>query len=274
VPDRRRTLPVPTSLTPWVAEISLSTIDAGSDGRPHTVIDLPDAATALAVRSSGGGYGDVMVMGPRTRALYHAGEPGPSCLQLRIQPGRARPVVGLAVRELVDRVVPLGDEAGAAGDRLARELAGIGADPDSLLNPTIAARLERALLETLAEWTRGDRVGSELVHDATRLLSSGGGPEPKWVRVVARRLNVSERQLRNVFSQAVGLSPKQYVRIDRVRTVLANARRGDLAQVATRAGYYDQSHMAAEFRRLMGVPPGAFVAGRLPAASPCRRQPG
>ncbi|MEU8171481.1 hypothetical protein AB0C14_01255 [Microbispora hainanensis] len=34
-------------------------------------------------------------------------------------------------------------------------------------------------------------------------------------------------------------------------------------------GFYDQSHMTAEFRALMGVPPAAFFAGRLPSLEPC-----
>jgi AraC-like DNA-binding protein len=55
-----------------------------------------------------------------------------------------------------------------------------------------------------------------------------------------------------------------------VRTVLATASDVRWADVATAAGYYDQSHMTAEFRQLMGVPPAAYVAGRLPAARPCR----
>jgi AraC-like DNA-binding protein len=51
--------------------------------------------------------------------------------------------------------------------------------------------------------------------------------------------------------------------------VLAGAGQQSLTQLAAEAGYYDQSHMTAEFRRMMGVSPGAFVAGQLPVAAPC-----
>ncbi|MFI7687677.1 AraC family transcriptional regulator [Nonomuraea sp. NPDC049655] len=44
---------------------------------------------------------------------------------------------------------------------------------------------------------------------------------------------------------------------------------GRWADLATAAGYYDQSHMTAEFRTLMGVTPAAFFQGRLPALQPC-----
>ena len=53
-----------------------------------------------------------------------------------------------------------------------------------------------------------------------------------------------------------------------VRTVLA-ADAGRWSDIAATAGYYDQSHMTAEFRHFMGVPPAAFTAGRRPAATPC-----
>jgi len=45
-----------------------------------------------------------------------------------------------------------------------------------------------------------------------------------------------------------------------------------LAHLATTAGYYDQSHMSAEFSTIMGVPPTAYFAGRLPPPQRC--QPG
>ena len=84
-----------------------------------------------------------------------------------------------------------------------------------------------------------------------------------------RRLHVSERRLRALFADGVGLSPKHFARIDRVRTVLAAASGVRWADVAAAAGYYDQSHMTSEFRHLMGVPPTAFAAGRRPAARRC-----
>lgn len=53
----------------------------------------------------------------------------------------------------------------------------------------------------------------------------------------------------------------------RVHAVLAGARDDRLAAVAASIGYFDQSHMTAEFRRLMGIPPRAFFAGQLPVRS-------
>jgi AraC-like DNA-binding protein len=89
------------------------------------------------------------------------------------------------------------------------------------------------------------------------------------VAATAGRLHVSERRLRTLFADGIGLSPKHFARIGRVRAVLATASSRRWADVATAAGYYDQSHMTAEFRRLMGVPPAPYMAGRRPAARRC-----
>ncbi|MFC8527305.1 helix-turn-helix domain-containing protein [Nocardia sp. NPDC057227] len=81
--------------------------------------------------------------------------------------------------------------------------------------------------------------------------------------------NWTERQLRTLFAAGIGLSPKHYARIARLRLVLAHAGKAPWAHLAADTGYYDHSHLTAEFRRLMGVSPSAFARGALPAATGC-----
>jgi AraC-like DNA-binding protein len=100
---------------------------------------------------------------------------------------------------------------------------------------------------------------SALVVRAVGLLTGG---EP--VHAVARSLHVSERHLRTLFTAATGLTPTAFVRLDRVRSVLAKP---------GWSRYYDQSHMIAEFRRVMGVPPGAYARGHRPDPVPCPERP-
>ncbi|BAJ32763.1 MULTISPECIES: hypothetical protein [Kitasatospora] len=75
-------------------------------------------------------------------------------------------------------------------------------------------------------------------------------------------------RLHALLTDATGLPPKHFARIERLRAVLV-ADPGRWAAVVARTGYYDQSHPAAEFRRLMGVPSAAFSAGRHPVATRC-----
>ena len=251
---------VPAALQPWVSDIRVGAV--GDDQQVLT--RMPDAATALVFRTTAAQHSDLVVVGPCTHASYHAGKDVPFFVKVRIRPGRARALLGLSVHEIVDHAVPLSDFWGEPGDRLARELADIGSDPLRVLKT-----IEDALLAHLSAQTSRELSRSDLVHGATKGLSIRANRQPDGVRALARRLSISERHLRNLFTGAVGVSPKRFARIDRVRTVLARAHHEHWAQLATEAGYYDQSHMSAEFREIMGVPPGAFVAGRVPAAGPC-----
>ncbi len=225
-----------------MAGITTTSISHGT----HKVVELPDPATTLTVRAEATGRRDVFVMGPRTHAIATRGGPGPSCLQLRLHPGAAAPVAPL--RGIVDDrlALPPGD--------LAQALATV--DPGTGLDP--------GMIGLLAHVLANGPPPVDLVRDAAHLLAEG-----EAVHAVARKLGVSERQLRNLFDRLVGLSPKQFARLQRVRLVLTDVQRGDLAGLAARAGYFDQSHMTTEFRRLVGVPPGAYAAGRRPPVTPC-----
>lgn len=226
-------LVVPAGLRSWVDGIDVAA------ARGAAVVDVPDHATTLVVRTVPGGGRSAMVLGPRTRAGYHLGEPGPTCVRIRLRAGRAKALLGLPVRDLADRAVPV------------RELPGL--DVERLLEDPVGA---------LTAGLAGRPVEDDLVGTAAELLTRGN------VAATARWLHISERRLRTLFADGVGLSPKHFARIGRVRAVLS-ARQVRWAEVAAAAGYYDQSHMTAEFRHLMGVPPAAFAAGRRPAALPC-----
>jgi AraC-like DNA-binding protein len=228
------TLVVPDELRPWVVGIDVAAA-SGADA-----VDLPDHATTLVVRTMPGERREVIVMGPRTRAAYHVADPGPSCVRVRLRPGRAKALLGQPVRDLADRAVRV------------RALPGL--DVDGLVEDPVG---------TLAAAVAERGVDDDLVAEAAELLADEG------VAATARRLHVSERRLRALFADGVGLSPKHFARIDRVRTVLATAVGARWADVAAAAGYYDQSHMTSEFRHLMGVPPAAFAAGRRPVARRC-----
>ena len=227
-------LVVPDALRPWVAGIDVTAALGAA------VVDVPDHATTLIVRSVPGAAREVVVMGPRTRAGYHVGEPGPSCLRIRLRPGRARELLGRSVRDLADRALSIRELPGL-------DLAQLTDDPLAALTTALAGRA----------------AGDDLVAAAAELLAGA------TVAATAARLHVSERRLRTMFADGTGLSPKHFARIGRVRRVLASASGPRWADVAAVVGYYDQSHMTAEFRQVMGVPPAAYAAGRRPAARRC-----
>ncbi|MCG7210232.1 helix-turn-helix domain-containing protein [Streptomyces arenae] len=255
------TEPLPTApeaLRPWIAGVRTMSFAEPPEG---TFVQLPDAVTKVVLRVTGDGRRDVLAVGPRVRATYHEGKGHIACVELRLAPGTAVPLLGVAAAGLVGRVVPLDRLPGAAAHRFARAVRWL--DPLEAL-PRIAEVLPGLLAE------QADPARTALLRAGVAALSVRMDRAPARVREVARELAVSERQLRNLFTEGVGVSPKHYARIDRVRAVASRAGSARWSELAAATGYFDQSHMTADFRTLMGVPPRSYFTGRLPATTPCQ----
>lgn len=81
----------------------------------------------------------------------------------------------------------------------------------------------------------------------------------------ARALGISERRLRHVFSEDVGLSPKQWSRVRRFQRALGALHRGcDMrwAELAVTCGYADQAHFSRDFHCFSGIDPTTYCASR------------
>jgi AraC-like DNA-binding protein len=86
-------------------------------------------------------------------------------------------------------------------------------------------------------------------------------PARALIEPVQRASGCTPAQFIRRFEQAVGLTPKRYARVLRFNTMLpllVRAGPRDWAQLAAAAGYFDQSHLIHEFRRLAGLTPGAY----------------
>jgi AraC-like DNA-binding protein len=75
-------------------------------------------------------------------------------------------------------------------------------------------------------------------------------------------LHAHPTHLVRAFKGAFGMPPHAYLtgrRIDRARRLLVEG--APAAEAATRAGFYDQSHLHRHFVRYLGVPPGRYATG-------------
>ncbi|WP_220139863.1 helix-turn-helix domain-containing protein [Nocardia huaxiensis] len=244
----------PESLRPWITEI----------GHIPTVTDLtapfthvPAAVTTVVLRTEQSGRRDALVLGPRTRATYAQTDAPARCTRLRLAPGATQSLLGLPAADLTDRVLRLAEVPGPA--------AGLAAELAELEAFEAIRFLEEILPQRLSENPTA-REHRRLLDSAVTAMATGTAP----VSALATGLAVSERQLRNLFTAGVGVSPKHYARITRIRQVLASAGNTPWSDIAASTGYYDQSHMTADFRSLMGVTPDRFFQGRLPAPTACR----
>ncbi len=256
-------LTTPEVLRPWISGVRTLSVSR-TEPAEEPFVRLPAAVTKVILRVGADGRRDVLVSGPRVRASYHEGKAHVRCVELRLAPGMTRPLLGVSATELVGRTARLEDLPGDTPRRLAAGL--------RRLDPREAVPY---LVETLPELLSAavDPARTALLRAGVDALSVRPDRAPAQVREVARELAVSERQLRNLFAEGVGVSPKHYARIDRVRTVVTRAGHAPWSQLATVTGYFDQSHMTSDFRALMGVPPRSYVTGRLPALTPCQGVP-
>ncbi len=278
-------VPAPESLRPWLTDLGhVPVVRELSEPFAH----VPHAATTVVLRTETAGPWDALVVGPQTKASYpYPGKPT-SCIRLRLAPGAIESLLGVPAQVITDRVVRLADLPGAA--------AGFARDLLELAPAEVFSFLEEAIPQRISD-DPARRAQRRLLRTAMQAMSAG-----RSVPETAAAIAVSERQLRNLFTAGIGVSPKHFARIARIRRLLE--RTGDtpwtiagpgaalggapnqtmnrsrptqlpggapsLARLAAEAGYYDQSHMTADFRALMGVPPTAFLRGVLPPPTPCR----
>jgi len=236
---------------PWFSAVTAAA--PPDPAQAPAIVEEPDPATVLTWHPDSADPFDIVVMGPRTRAGYFAVQPGRQCLRMRLRAGLTTGLLGVPAREFTDRVVPAAELDSTAARSLVRRIMRTGP-------PATHGQRLAALAQALP--ARQDDRWSPIVAEAAARLPG------ERVGAVARHLNVSERHLRNLFTERVGLAPATFVRVNRVRTAVAGMGR-DLPALAAEAGYYDQSHMNADFRRLMGTTPHAFATRRWPRAEVC-----
>jgi AraC-like DNA-binding protein len=150
-----------------------------------------------------------------------------------------------------DAVVPLDEALGSGAVHLLERLAETPswAERFDLLDAAFDDMDGVAALSAEVAWLRG------------QLDQSGGRArvEPLMDETGWSRRHVTER-----FRRQLGVSPKSYARLlrfERASRLLAEPACGrTVADVATEAGYYDQSHLTRDFVALAGMTPGTFLA--------------
>jgi AraC-like DNA-binding protein len=195
-------------------------------------------------------YSGAVVSGTYSAAFVVDAAQHAAMMGVHFRPGGAPPVLGVPSAALTEAHVDLADLWGETAARELRErLCG---------TPTPEARfrvLEHALLGRLPAGRR--------VHPAVQMALARFGPDGCGSSVgdVSRESGLSHRRLLTLFSRDVGLSPKRFCRILRYQRVHAAAQRTgriDWTDLALSCGFYDQAHLANEFRRLSGLTPRQY----------------
>jgi AraC-like DNA-binding protein len=176
-----------------------------------------------------------------------------SGIQVALRPVGARALLGLPAGELAEVDLPAEAVLGGACTELqARMVAAISW-------PERFAILDEILLRR-ARIARSP--APEVAWAWRQLLASGG-----TVRIadLAAGTGWSGRHLTSRFRTEIGLTPKaaaRVIRFDRARHLLIRHAVEDgyrLADLAAACGYFDQAHLAREFRSLAGCPPSQWL---------------
>lgn len=81
------------------------------------------------------------------------------------------------------------------------------------------------------------------------------------LEALVRRHGYSERTLEREFRRQLGVTPKEFISLNRFRKALGRIQApgaASLSDIAFDCGYCDQAHMAREFRRFAGTPPSSL----------------
>jgi len=82
---------------------------------------------------------------------------------------------------------------------------------------------------------------------------------------LAEDVNMSQKHLERLFRRYVGHTPKTYARIARFQGALrslAVSQSIDVADLASRFGYFDQAHLTRSVRQLIGMTPARYQAAQ------------
>ncbi|GAA1694928.1 helix-turn-helix domain-containing protein [Nonomuraea maheshkhaliensis] len=252
---------------------------------PYTQLVVPDACVDLIWGASG-----LFVAGPDTGPMPASVASGETVVGIRFRPGAVGDFFGVPLHELRDRRVPLTDLPGheplladlldpppaplpqwrpqspgfglpdraldrapdrAPDDALRHPPPVTGPPQRGVAPPTRVAEAEARLGVMRA--VVGRRLAAAPADPAARAMATALG-SGRSVAQVAWDLGYSERQLQRRSVTSFGYAPKTLQRVVRFQRALRLAREGvPPAEVAVRAGFTDQAHLANDVKRLSGV---------------------
>lgn len=217
---------------------------------------LPDGCISLVYRAGSPPFGGMLILsGPRTRELRVDVFAGNRFCGIRFWPDTGGLFLGLDPVKLREHAVPFVTHSPEMANALKFTL-----DACNDLE-----RTQRRFHEFALSRTQSSRSRELALDDAVRqtivLINQTDGAES--VTKIAETIGLSPRQIQRRFRARVGLTPKEYARIRRMRSALSNALEvnpKDWATVAAQAGYSDQSHLTRDAAAMTGLSPASFEA--------------
>jgi AraC-like DNA-binding protein len=226
-------------LARWTIDVALPAGEAAL----HTI--WPDGCVSLFVVANAGTPVAASIIGPRLRALRVPVRGGLVLRGIRLWPDTAAQVLGVDPVAIRDLMRPAAEVLGVGVLSLARTLARASDDValEAVWTGWLAPRIESAGLPD-----------PDVRYVVRRLIDSDGTYD---IARAAAEVELSARALDRRFGAAVGLSPRQFARIRRVRAAIGGIFAGarDVAVMADVSRHVDALSFAREFRSVAGLSP-------------------
>ena len=174
--------------------------------------------------------------------------PGPlDCIGLRLQPAASAVIAQHRLGSLRDRVVDLAGIDAGFGRSLRSAVRAFARDDP--------APMWRLLTRRIATFSPDARIEAAVA----RIEASAGNAR---MDAMARAAGLSMRGFQIRFRAAVGLAPKEFARVMRLRATLhaLDADQASIAEIAADSGFADQAHVTRELQRVTGLTPAKLRA--------------
>lgn len=158
----------------------------------------------------------------------------------------------IPVSELFNQTIPLRFLLGARLDEIEDKLFEAQTTSEKVMI------VERLLLQLLSEKESYKLPGIE---GSVQQINAGN--IPNHIPKLASDACLSRKQFERNFTELIGISPKQFMRVVRFQRALFIQHNNPdlkLTELAIDAGYYDQSHMISEFKQLSGYTPKQYFS--------------
>lgn len=195
---------------------------------------VPDGSTAISIQFQEGEPSDWFLRGPLVRPETRRYASPATVVGIRLRPGVAFLLRGIAAHEMVGRTVRLS-----------------GLHPSPRTPEEAIDILQRFLIDGLR-----DANIHPVVAAAIREIERGRGCVP--AAQIAARCEVSPRHLNRLMRTWVGYGPKRFAGIVRFQETLkqiGHAPGRPPATLASETGFFDQAHLTTNMTRFAGATP-------------------
>lgn len=236
-------------LRPYIAHYTFCAQGAQPESHlPEKLTLIPDASGCVVFSYDGSALSGCF-WGPTTKTVvvYGDAENIPLRFFIEFLPGGANRLLGLNLRDFIDRREPL-----------------------ELVYPSLYTHIKNAFEQNMQTSHLVHTIDRHLLDCLTRLPKKSGPlklilgqiDQHATIRSAAEKIGYSERHLQRLITEALGMRYKTLTRLTRVNLAMQRMEKHPVAltELAQSLGYYDQSHFIHDFKAVCGEAPSKYYA--------------